>query len=91
MAMMDVDEFLVPAAALARSGLPPAVLLAPRNAAEAEAVRGAMSGLLSQSVALVRSLLPSTLNTKQPRASARRQTLPRTTITESLNHRSFNP
>ena len=51
--MMDVDEFLVPAAALARCGLPPAVLLAPRNAAEAEAVRGAMSGLLSQTVALL--------------------------------------
>jgi hypothetical protein len=53
MMMMDVDEFLVPAAALASTGLPRAVLLSPSSAEEEASVTSALSQLLPRTVEML--------------------------------------
>ena len=53
MMMMDVDEFLVPAAALASTGLPRAVLLSPSSAEEEASVNRALSQLLPRTVQML--------------------------------------
>eukprot|EP00277_Geminigera_cryophila_P001651 CAMPEP_0179419060 /NCGR_PEP_ID=MMETSP0799-20121207/8384_1 /TAXON_ID=46947 /ORGANISM="Geminigera cryophila, Strain CCMP2564" /LENGTH=141 /DNA_ID=CAMNT_0021192481 /DNA_START=171 /DNA_END=593 /DNA_ORIENTATION=+ len=53
MMLMDVDEFLVPSAALARIGQSRETLFSPRGATEHEAVTRALSSLIPNTLALL--------------------------------------